>query len=111
MKVTWHDPCHLGRRKDVGKVSALVGLSVICRRTEKLRLSGVFDAPRTILQAIPGIEFAEMEADTGVFLVLRRRGGVKSAFPAFALHSAQERIAEASETGRKQWPPRAPGAS
>jgi Fe-S oxidoreductase/FAD/FMN-containing dehydrogenase len=37
MKVTWHDPCHMGRA------------------------GGNYEAPRQILQAIPGIEFVEME--------------------------------------------------
>lgn len=36
-KITWHDPCHLSRGQ------------------------GIKDEPREILQAIPGIEFAEME--------------------------------------------------
>jgi Fe-S oxidoreductase/FAD/FMN-containing dehydrogenase len=37
MKVTWHDPCHMGRA------------------------GGNYEAPRQILRAIPGIEFVEME--------------------------------------------------
>jgi glycolate oxidase iron-sulfur subunit len=36
-KITWHDPCHLSRGQ------------------------GIKDEPREILQAIPGIEFTEME--------------------------------------------------
>lgn len=37
MKVTWHDPCHMSRA------------------------GGIFEPPREIIQAIPGIEFVEME--------------------------------------------------
>lgn len=36
-KATWHDPCHIGRH------------------------GGLYDPPREVLQAIPGLEYAEME--------------------------------------------------
>ena len=40
MKVTWHDSCHMGR----------AGGS-----------EGIYDSPRKVMEAIPGIEFVEME--------------------------------------------------
>jgi len=36
-RVTWHDSCHMGR------------------------VSGIYDEPRELIQAIPGVEFVEME--------------------------------------------------
>ena len=102
MKVTWHDPCHLGRggeKEDLWEGERLKwGLSDPPRQ-RNFGSNGVFDAPRNILQAIPGIEFIEMERIREFSWCCGAGGGVKSAFPEFALHSAQERIAEASETG------------
>jgi len=37
MKLTWHDSCHMGRA------------------------GGIYEPPRQLLQAVPGLEFAEME--------------------------------------------------
>ncbi len=102
LKVTWHDPCHLGRggeKQDLWEGKRLKwGLSDPPRQ-RNFGANGVFDAPRNILQAIPGIELIEMERIREFSWCCGAGGGVKSAFPEFALHAAQERIAEAAETG------------
>jgi len=102
MKVTWHDPCHLGRggeKEDLWEGERLKwGLSDPPRQ-RNFGSNGVFDAPRNILQSIPGVELIEMERIREFSWCCGAGGGVKSAFPEFALHSAQERIAEASATG------------
>jgi heterodisulfide reductase subunit D len=77
-KVTYHDPCHMGRN---------------------LGEKGLYEAPRNLLKAIPGIELVEMERNRAVAWCCGAGGGVKSAFPDFALWTGEERIKEALNTG------------
>nr|MDO8133092.1 (Fe-S)-binding protein [Candidatus Njordarchaeum guaymaensis] len=75
MKVTYHDPCHLGRR------------------------SKVYDAPRAIIRSLPGVELVEMKRSRVNSLCCGAGGGVKSAFPEWSLEMACKRVQEAQETG------------
>jgi heterodisulfide reductase subunit D len=75
--VTYHDPCHLGRH------------------------SGVYDAPRTIIKAIPGVQFVEMSRNRENAWCCGAGGGVKSGLKDWAIEIASERIKEAEETGCK----------
>jgi heterodisulfide reductase subunit D len=74
-KVTYHDPCHLGRH------------------------AGVFEAPRNILQKIPGVEFVEMDRNRMNSRCCGAGGGYKSGFNDFAVNIAAERVKDALETG------------
>jgi len=74
-KVTYHDPCHLGRH------------------------SGVFDEPRSILKKIKGIQFVEMEKNRTNSRCCGAGGGYKSAFNDFAVNVAAERIRDAEAVG------------
>jgi Fe-S oxidoreductase len=74
-KVTYHDPCHLGRH------------------------SGVYDAPRNVLKKIKGIEFVEMEKSRENSRCCGAGGGYKSAFGDFAVNIAAERIRDAEAVG------------
>jgi len=102
LKVTWHDPCHLGRggeKQDLWEgVRVKWGLSDPPRQ-RNYGSNGVFDAPRNILKALPGIEFIEMERIREFSWCCGAGGGVRAAFPSFALETAQERVEEAQATG------------
>lgn len=75
MRVTYHDPCHLGRH------------------------GGVFDAPRRVLEAVPGLELVEMERIRENSLCCGAGGGVRTAHGSFAAELAQARLEEAAATG------------
>ncbi|UCH89402.1 MAG: (Fe-S)-binding protein [Thermoplasmata archaeon] len=70
-KVTYHDPCHLGRH------------------------AGVYDAPRKILEKIPEIEFQEMEKNREFATCCGGGGGLRIAFPETSGEIAGERIKNA----------------
>ena len=102
LKVTWHDPCHSGRGgepQDLWEGTRVKwGLSDPPRK-RNYGAGGVFDAPRNVLKAIPGVELVEMERIREFSWCCGAGGGVKSAYPEFALETARERVREALETG------------
>jgi heterodisulfide reductase subunit D len=75
--VTYHDPCHLGRH------------------------CGVFDPPRRLLQSLPGVQLTEMGRTRENAWCCGAGGGVRSAFPSWALESSLARIEEARATGSR----------
>jgi len=74
-KVTYHDPCHLGRA------------------------ANVYDAPRELLQKIPGLELVEMEHAREASFCCGSGGGVRANFPDLAQAVGALRIDEAHQTG------------
>jgi len=77
-KVTYHDPCHLGRH------------------------SGVFEPPREAIKAIPGIELVEMPRNRMGSQCCGAGGGYKSQFNDMAVNIAAKRVQEAVETGAER---------
>ena len=75
VKVTYHDPCHLGRHMDF------------------------YEIPREILNKIPGIELTEMKRNRNNAWCCGAGGGVKSQFSDLAINISKERIKEALDSG------------
>lgn len=106
LTVTYHDPCHLGRNAeryedwdgDVVEMMPLVSINVP-EKPKRCGANGVYEVPRKILKKIPGLNFVEMERIREYSYCCGAGAGVKSAFPDFALHTAQTRIGEAEDTG------------
>jgi heterodisulfide reductase subunit D len=73
--VTYHDPCHLGRA------------------------AGVFEDPRMVIKAIPGLDLVEMPRHGLYSRCCGAGGGVKAGYPDLQNKMAQARIREAEETG------------
>ncbi len=74
MKITYHDPCHIGRHM------------------------GIYEPPREVLKNIPGIELIEMPRNKQNAWCCGSGGGVRSAFKELSSFAANERIEEAKET-------------
>jgi Fe-S oxidoreductase len=106
MKVTYHDPCHLGRLGEDyepwdGEWKEVVGHMLISDPPKPLRTGeqGVYQPPRDILNNIPGLEVTEMERNKTSAWCCGAGGGALEAFPDFAYRTAMERIEEARATG------------
>ena len=106
MRVTYHDPCHLGRRGEPyvpweGKEKRVRNQIVVYepRRPRYNGAWGVYDAPRDVLKSIPGIELVEMERIKEYAWCCGAGGGTKETYPDFSSWTAAERIEEAKSTG------------
>jgi Fe-S oxidoreductase len=106
LKVTYHDPCHLGRQGEPyvpwnGKEKKIFGQAVCYDppRPKNNGINGVYEPPRDILRAIPGVELVEMERIKEAAWCCGAGGGSREAYPEFSSATANERIEEAQTTG------------
>ncbi len=106
MQVTYHDPCHLGRLSEPfipweGVERKVLGQVIVKDPPKEYRrgTSGIYEPPRDVLRSIPGLELVEMERIKEYAWCCGAGGGVKEAYPEFALSTADERIEEAMATG------------
>jgi Fe-S oxidoreductase len=75
--VTYHDPCDLGRK------------------------SGIFDAPRQVIEGVPGAEFREMEASRENALCCGGGGDVQIVDESVTAAVADRRLGQAQRTGAR----------
>lgn len=76
LKVTYHDPCHLGRHM------------------------GVYDEPREVLIHLP-VELVEMNSNRENAWCCGAGGGARAAYADWSLETSERRIKEAEATGAK----------
>ena len=74
-RVTYHDPCDLGRK------------------------SSLYEPPRSILRSIPGLELVEMSKNRASALCCGGGGNMETLEPTLAAEVARLRLSQAMETG------------
>jgi len=79
IKVTYHDPCHLGRHNKI------------------------YDEPRKILKMIPGVELIEMERTRERSRCCGAGGGVRAGFPETQTAMSDKRVRDAEATGANEF--------
>ena len=106
LTVTYHDPCHLGRQGEPyvpweGKEKKILNQIHTWepRRPRYNGAYGIYDAPRRIIEAIPGVKLVEMERIREYSWCCGAGGGCSETNPEFSRWTASERVTEANSTG------------
>jgi Fe-S oxidoreductase len=104
LNITYHDPCHLGRLgepwvKWEGK--KIPGGRFMFDPPKEYRrgTKGIYEAPRNVINSIPGLQFTEMARIKEYAWCCGTGGGVNESNPEFAEWTATKRITEAIGTG------------
>jgi heterodisulfide reductase subunit D len=98
-KVTYHDPCHTGRHMnkfEIDKDGSKLWKGAYVALNEE---NCLYDIPRELLAAIPGIEFREMERIRDNSYCCGGGGGCMTGYGDWAAKNASKRIEEGMKTG------------
>jgi Fe-S oxidoreductase len=104
LKVTYHDPCRLGRLgeswihwkgKEIPEPVRLFNPP----REFMRGTNGIYEPPRDVLKSIPGLKLVEMDRIKEYAWCCGSGGGVSETNHEFAKWTANERITEAESTG------------
>jgi len=105
-RVTYHDPCYLGRQSEPpllwqGEERQTHGVMryFVPPKPINYGVNGVFDAPRQVLRAIPGLQFIEMYRIREYAYCCGGGGGVPDVHPNVARSAAIQRVDEARDVG------------
>ena len=105
-KVTYHDPCYLGRQSEApltwhGEYKVTHGCMTYTDPPKEINrgVNGVYDPPRQILRAIKGLDFIEMYRIREYSYCCGGGGGVPLAYPDLARSAAIDRLGEAIDVG------------
>lgn len=103
-RVTYHDPCYLGRQSEPptewhGEELQTHGVMRYFTPPKPINygVKGVYDAPRKILQNIPDLHFVEMHRVREYAYCCGGGGGVPDAHPNVARSAANQRVEEAQD--------------
>jgi len=114
VKVTYHDPCHLGRLGEPYKHwegKPVPGHIRIFDPPKEFRRGtyGVYEPPRDVLKSIPGLNLIEMDRIREYAWCCGAGGGVRETNVEFAKWTAKVRIDEAESTGAEAIATSCPG--
>lgn len=105
-KVTYHDPCYLGRQSEPpvtwqGEYKVTHGCMNYTDPPKVINrgVNGVYEPPRHILRAIEGLDFVEMYRIREYSYCCGGGGGVSLAYPELARSAALHRLEEAMDVG------------
>ena len=105
-RVTYHDPCYLGRQSEPptawkGEQKVTRGCMTYNEPPKEINrgVNGVYDPPRQLLRAIKGIDFVEMYRIREYSYCCGGGGGVPLAYPELARSAALDRLEEAADVG------------
>jgi Fe-S oxidoreductase len=106
ISVTYHDPCRLGRLGEPWihwQGTKIPGDRFVFDPPKPYRrgANGVYEPPRDVLKAIPGVRLTEMTRIKEYSWCCGAGGGVSESNPDFAKWTAKKRLEEAVSTGAR----------